>query len=238
MNKLYHKVAVASVCTAIGFALGASKEVKAATITLTPTIQFGVNIRYDHNLDVSNAELSSQYNRVSRKFDDPFSLLTAKVVEFNISSFLFAPNTVIKSAVFQDRISRFGEASPVGPSIGGYGGNGTAEASDAQNVYLLRSDFSASSPGDTINFDVTEFVNGAGPRNSNGFAGFVLVPWLLGELTLEGTDAFGRSSLIIETADVAEPVPEPTTIFGCVIALGVGGWLKRKNSSRHNKTAL
>jgi hypothetical protein len=239
MNKLYHKVAVASVCTAIGFALVASEEVKAATITLTPTIQFGVNVRYNHILDVTSGELSSQYNRVSREFDDPFSLLTAKVVEFNISSFLFAPNTVIKSAVFQDRISRFGEASPVGPSIGGYGGNGTAEASDAwEHVDLLRSDFSASSPGDTINFDVTEFVNGAGPRNSNGFAGFVLLPWLLGELTLEGTDALGRSSLIIETADVAEPVPEPTTIFGYVIALGVGGWLKRKNSSRHNKIAL
>ncbi len=26
-----------------------------------------------------------------------------------------------------------------------------------------------------------------------------------------------------------QPVPEPVTIFGSVIALGVGGWLKRKN---------
>jgi hypothetical protein len=38
MNNLYHKVAVASVCTALGFALGANKEAKAATFTLTPTI--------------------------------------------------------------------------------------------------------------------------------------------------------------------------------------------------------
>ncbi|MEG5094350.1 hypothetical protein, partial [Microcoleus sp. B13-B4] len=41
MKNLYRKVAVASVCTALGFVLGASEEVKAATFTLTPTIQFG-----------------------------------------------------------------------------------------------------------------------------------------------------------------------------------------------------
>jgi len=29
-----------------------------------------------------------------------------------------------------------------------------------------------------------------------------------------------------------EPVPEPTTIFGSALALGVGGWLKRKKSSQ------
>jgi hypothetical protein len=39
-------------------------------------------------------------------------------------------------------------------------------------------------------------------------------------------------TLIIET----EPVPEPTTIFGSALALGVGGWLKRKKSSQQNKT--
>jgi hypothetical protein len=64
MNNLYHKVAVASVCTALGFALGANKEAKAATITLTPTIQFGVNTRIDR-LNFRHSELSSQYNRVS-----------------------------------------------------------------------------------------------------------------------------------------------------------------------------
>ena len=34
----------------------------------------------------------------------------------------------------------------------------------------------------------------------------------------------------------SEPVPEPTTIFGSALALGVGGWLKRKKSSQQNKT--
>jgi hypothetical protein len=33
-----------------------------------------------------------------------------------------------------------------------------------------------------------------------------------------------------------QPVPEPTTIFGSALALGVGGWLKRKKSSQPNKT--
>src|SRR4028119_1843646 len=33
MNNLYHRVAVASVCTALGFALGANKEAKAATFS-------------------------------------------------------------------------------------------------------------------------------------------------------------------------------------------------------------
>jgi hypothetical protein len=46
------------------------------------------------------------------------------------------------------------------------------------------------------------------------------------------------TTLTITTIDVAEPVPEPTTIFGSAIALGVGGWLKRKNLSRANKTPL
>jgi hypothetical protein len=43
-----------------------------------------------------------------------------------------------------------------------------------------------------------------------------------------------NASLIIET----KPVPEPTTIFGSAIALGVGGWLKRRKSSQQNKTTL
>jgi hypothetical protein len=33
-----------------------------------------------------------------------------------------------------------------------------------------------------------------------------------------------------------QPVPEPTTILGSALALGVGGWLKRKKSSQQNKT--
>jgi hypothetical protein len=33
----------------------------------------------------------------------------------------------------------------------------------------------------------------------------------------------------------AEPVPEPITILGTAIGLGLGGWLKRKNLIKQNK---
>jgi len=232
MKNVYQKVAVTSLCTALGFVLGASEEVKAATITLTPTIQFGINTRYDR-LNFSRSQLSSQYDYVS---SGPGSI-TTRLAEFNISSFFLTPNTIITSAVFQDKISSFGGLRPVHLGISGYVGNGTAEASDAEGqVFLSSVDISSSSPGDTLNFDVTAFVNQQ-VSNRKAFAGFAMNISFVGGATLGGTDALGRSSLVIETADVAEPVPEPTTIFGSALALGVGGWLKRKKSSQQNKTA-
>jgi hypothetical protein len=48
------------------------------------------------------------------------------------------------------------------------------------------------------------------------------------------SSSFGGSGAA-QTVEV-QPVPEPTTIFGSALALGVGGWLKRKKSSQHNKT--
>jgi hypothetical protein len=93
------------------------------------------------------------------------------------------------------------------------------------------------SPGDTFNFDVTTFVNQQ-VSNGNPFAGFVIgiFDFSFTGVSLEGTDALGRSSLVIETVDAAEPVPEPTTIFGSALALSLGGWLKRKKLSPQNKT--
>jgi hypothetical protein len=80
---------------------------------------------------------------------------------------------------------------------------------------------------------VTQFVNER-VSNSDAFAGFGIR--IADFYANYGTAALGSASLKIETVDIAEPVPEPTTIFGSAIALGVGGWLKRKNSSRPNKT--
>ena len=238
MNNFYHKVAVASVvCTAIGFALGAREEVKAATITLAPTIQFGVNtrlIRYTFPI----SELSLEYDIVFSNAGRDGGRLKTRLAEFNIRSFFLAPNTIIRSAVFQDKISSFRESRFVSLGIFGYEGNGTAEVSDLRRgVFLSSVDISSSSRGDTLNFDVTAFVN---QQVSNGypFAGFAIRALDSGPYTaiLEGTDALGRSSLVIETDDDPEPVPEPTTIFGSALALGVGGWLKRKKSSPQNKT--
>jgi hypothetical protein len=236
MNNLYRKVAVGSICTAIGFALGATEEVKAATITVPPTIQFGVNTRSDR-FNNSFSELSPQYDIVSFAAvrGSPSS---ARLAEFNISSFFLAPNTIIRSAVFQDKISRFGGYPPFSLSIFGYIGNGTAEASDVdKGVFLSSVDISSLSPGDTLNFDVTTFVNQRVSSNGNPFVGFVIQTLGFNRATLGGTDALGRSSLVIETVDAAEPVPEPTTIFGSAIGLCLGGWLKRKKSSQQNKTA-
>jgi hypothetical protein len=39
---------------------------------------------------------------------------------------------------------------------------------------------------------------------------------------------------LIVSAD--HKVPEPTTMLGSALALGWGGWVKRKNSIKHNKT--
>jgi hypothetical protein len=233
MKNLYYQVAVASACTVLGFALGASEEVKAATITLTPTIQFGVNTM-SNRFNNSFSELSPQYDIVSSAAvrGSPSS---ARLAEFNISSFFTAPNTIIKSAVFQDKISSFGGFRPIILSIFGYIGNGTAEASDLGGVFLSSVDISSLSPGDSLNFDVTTFVNQR-VSNSNPFAGFVIRTFGFNRAILGGTDALGRSSLVIETVDAAEPVPEPTTIFGSALALGVGGWLKRKKSNPQNKT--
>jgi hypothetical protein len=121
--------------------------------------------------------------------------------------------------------------------IFGYVGNGTVDASDFEAGVLLSSvDVSSSSPGDILSFDVTPFVN---QRVSNGdtFAGFGIRALNFGGLALERGQFSGiQPRLIVETADVAEPVPEPTTILGSAIGLGLGGWLKRKNSSQQNKT--
>jgi hypothetical protein len=245
MTHLYDKVAVASVCTALSFVLGASEEVKAATITVPPTIQFGVRYVQSRYVPEHPTELSPEFDIVAAP-PPGSSSLQKRLAEFNISSFFMAPNTMIKSALFQDKFSRilFNTGQYYSPrsiilGIFGYIGNGTAEVSDFYNgVFLTSRDISLLSPGDTFNFDVTTFVNQQ-VSNGNPFAGFSL-QILNGNdkysgVSLEGTDALGRSSLVIETVKVAEPVPEPTTIFGSALALSLGGWLKRKKLSPQNK---
>jgi hypothetical protein len=238
MNNLYHKVAVASVCTALGFALGASPEAKAATFTLPPTITFQVN---DNNFDgLGDTVRSGNFDFIVRgTFAE-----AAEFGEINIGSFSLAPNTVISRAIFQAEIDTFliygfgvSATNPGSVGIFGYVGNGTAEASDFQAGVLLSSvDISSSSPGDILNFDITPFVK---QRVSNGdaFAGFGIRALNFGGLALN-TSSFSaiQPSLIVETAEVTESVPEPTTILTAAIALGWGGWLKRKNSSQQNKT--
>ncbi|WP_333240677.1 PEP-CTERM sorting domain-containing protein [Microcoleus sp. AT9b-C4] len=248
MNNFYHKVTVASVCTTLGFALGASPEAKAVSLTFPPATIFEImdEGRYD------NSNFDGLGDVVFPASD--FSILavaratlgeTRSFTEFNIGSFSWAPNTVISRAVLQTKIYTFsltsdhGIETPTNPgSLGifGYIGNGTAEASDFETgVFLNSVDVSSSSAGDILNFNVTPFVN---QRISNGdaFAGFGIRALNFGGLFLENYSFQNPPRLIVETADVAEPVPEPTAIFGSAIALGLGGWLKRKKSNQQNKT--
>jgi hypothetical protein len=254
MNNLYRKVAVASVCTALGFALGANKEASAATFTLAPTINFGVID--DGYWDPGDENTSSPYyprDGVGDRFwmeEYYFSvgILWAVEVrhlaEFNIDSFSSVPNADISRVLFQTQLYFAGSSdweyhNPGSVGIFGYVGNGTDDLSDFGAGELLSSvDVSSSFRGELpLSLDVTPFVK---QRVSNGdsFAGFGFRVLRGGGYLSVGGDSFPGYPLrmVVETADVAQPVPEPTTIFGSAIGLGLGGWLKRKKSSQQNKT--
>jgi hypothetical protein len=247
MNNLYHKVAVASVCTALGFALGANPEAKAASFNLGGSNTFVVmdSNYFGHSFDgLGDLVFPALFDVVSRGISGEDALF----IEFNLS-LPIAPNTIFSSAVFQVQIhslegfnlrTGLGINDYINPgSLGLFGhvGNGIPEIADRSyfeaGEFLNSLDISSSSVGDILSFDVTSFVN---QRVSNGdtFAGFGIRALNNGSVSLQkGEFSDGPPRLIVETA---EPVPEPATIFGSALALGVGGWLKRKKSSQQHKT--
>jgi len=240
MNNLYHKVAVASVCTALGFALGANEEAYSAIFTLPPTINFLViddgvfpYLGFD---GVGDRFFPMENNSSFASFGQVREVEVGLFSEFNIDSFSFLPNEDISRVLLQTQVYS-GFQGPDIFAIFGYVGNGTGDLSDYGAGELLSSvDLSSSSPGDLLTLDVTPFVK---QRVSNGdsFAGFGFRRFNFGLVSLGG-DNFPDFPvrMVVETADVAEPVPEPTTIFGSAIALGLGGWLKRKKSNQQHKT--
>jgi hypothetical protein len=234
MNNLYHKVAVASVCTTLGFALGANKEAKAASFTLVPTYSF-VAIDWGSSNSSGIDGLGDAYYPTSNPSADIRSdIETRASYEFNMGNLSLATNTVIRHAVVEARIASRITDFPNFLSIFGYVGNEMYDISDFEaGVFLNSVDVSSSSAGDILRFDVTPFIDQL-VSNNNAFAGFTIRASNFGGVVLNDFD--NKSSLIIETVDVPEPVPEPTTIFGSAIGLCLGGWLKRKNSSRQNKT--
>ena len=255
MNNLYRKVTIASICTALSFTLGANKEAKAATFTLTAT-EFFVEDIYDQNGygtdGLGDRLLNSRYDNEFISNEGYRSIVRFPSVgkirnterrafyEFNLGNLSLAPNTVISSAIFQASIPS-AEALSFPElflylDIFGYVGNGKPDISDfGAGVWLDRENtlipFPDVIPKDIVDFDVTGFVN---KRVSNGdpFAGFSFRVFNPGFVELGG-DSFPDYpvTLVVET----EPVPEPTTIFGSAIFLGVGGWLKRKKSPPQNK---
>ncbi len=240
MNNLYQKVAFASVCTALSFALVANKEAKAAVFTLTASPSFSVGDRNGQDglgdyisgdvplpVGIINGEGNRQEYRA--------------LYEFNLANLSLAPNTAISSAIFgvkANTISSYGRWSRL--DAHGYIGNGQADVSDfeageflgGRYLYsvLLNTTIPGIKPSPFFYFDVLPLISQS-IKNNDTSAGFSL-RIDDGYLTLN-QDA----RLTIITVDVAaEPVPEPTTIFGSAIALGVGGWVKRKKSNQQHKT--
>ena len=229
MNNLYHKIAVASVCTALSFTLGVNKEAKAATFALAAT---GFNVSGTSQMGGTGIWNDNGNSGLFISTNDRNSAMRA-FYEFNIGNLSLAPDTVIKRAFFNVQISDIMNGYKYQfIDIVGYVGNGIADLSDfeAGENFLALIDIEPISryPASSINIDVTQFLN---QRISNGdaFAGFGIRPSTL--TYPEGSARLDNSAeLTIET------VPEPATIFGSALALGVGGWLKRKKSSQQNKT--
>jgi hypothetical protein len=233
MNNLYRKVAVAFVGITLGFALGANKEAKAAIITLPSATAFSA-------VDTNNDGLGDSYSLATTLRVDHLYLLGGNrgpefkaLYEFNIASLFLTSNTIITQAIFQTTLSRIlllrGGVFAVG--LQGYTGNGEPAASDFEarrrnlGIYFPTE---SSSTSQIFRWDVTSFINEL-VSSKDVFAGIGLSP-----STSWGAADFGNDgSLVIFTT---EPVPEPTTILSAAIALGWGGWLKRKNSQQNKTT--
>ena len=239
MNNLYHKLAFASVCTALGLALVANKEAKAAVFTLTPTPSYSVG-------DTKEQDGLGDY--IFGSVSLPVGIIKGEgyrdeyraFYEFNLANLSLAPNTAISSVIFgvkANTISSYGRWSRL--DAHGYIGNGQADVSDfeageyldGRYLYsvLLNTTIPGIKPSPFFYFDVLPFISQR-ITNNDTFAGFSLRSD--GAYLALNEDA----SLTIITVDAAEPVPEPTTILTAAVALGWGGWLKRKNSSQQDKT--
>jgi len=116
-----------------------------------------------------------------------------------------------------------------------YIGNGIAEASDFEAGVFLNSR-EITEYGTWYDFNVTPWVQQI-VSNNNDFAGFALRSLNQNRIVLpisEGVHNYPPRLIVtgeIEEGVEPEPVPEPTTIFGSVIGLCLGGWLKRKKST-------
>ena len=97
MNNLYHKVAVASVGIALGFALGASEEVKAATFTLTARRFVVEGYQYGPYNSVGERVLDSEDPSAEADSIQRASNITSErraFYEFNIGNLSLAPDTI------------------------------------------------------------------------------------------------------------------------------------------------
>jgi hypothetical protein len=254
MNNLYHKVAVASVCTALGFVLGTNKEAKAATFNSSfndPVITFhaydggsfgsfdGLGDAVDSVTDPDVGYRDHSWSVVERTTASEIAALT----EFSIPDFTYSITgsrtdtkiTNIISAVFRVEVQWWlGDDNPQTLGLFGYVGNGTAEASDLEAGIFLGS-YTGSTATLFAEFNVTPFLNGL-VSNNNEFAGFAVRSLTENRTFMrEVGRSFQRPPTLFVEGEY-ETVPEPITIFGSAMGLCLGGWLKRKKLSQQNKT--
>ncbi len=242
MNNLYGKAASVSVGIALGFTLGVNKEAKAATLTLTdPEIFFVHGYPRSSGNSYGLADIGPNSYSVQKLYT---GYERRAFYEFDIGNLPLAPNTGIRRAILKTplRNVRPDNSGSLVLRLFGYVGNGKADISDFDVRVSLGGDevMDANSspriPRDSIDFDVTSFVNER-VNSRDDFAGF---GFYVGNLRAINSSASLRDnynappSLIIETADAT--VPEPTTILGSVIGLCLGRWLKRKKSNQQEKT--
>jgi len=259
MNNLYHKVAVASVGIALGFGLGANKEAEAATFSsdyywLGSELTFQVIDGDPYGSFDGRGDAVFRVSYSNDPFENPpHSWYTtertdageiAALLEFRLSyltRYITRPHgenariTSITNAVL-----RIGAGMTDSALMGafGYVGNGIPEASDFEAGVFLDSQEIRGYSG-WYDFNVTPFVQELF-SNNNEFGGFALRSlnqdsiWLP---QLASLQTYPPQLIVSGEFEVEpEPVPEPTTILGSAIGLCLGGWLKRKKSSRQHKT--
>ncbi len=245
MNNPYHKIAVAFISIALSLTLGTDKQAKAATITLAPAQFFNtIDQNGDGRGDFYNLPSLGLKSFPAGTFSQNYPYGTARpAYEFNIGNLSLAPNT-IKSAKFNAiiRSLRISPGNAVYVDLFGYTGNGQADASDFEaggspplvSKSLYSSDYR--NPTFNISWDVAPFIKQLLSNNTSAFAGLRVEG---DRFSVEGVSTFSDPSdpysVWYPTLEITT-VPEPTTIFGSALALSLGGWLKRKKSSQHNKT--
>ena len=257
MNNFYHKLAVASICTALGFAIGANEEAKAATFRSSYYYSTTFHA-YDGGSFGSFDGLGDAVDSIAHPDPEVQSFHSwflverttarevAALVEFSIPNLTWFSTgrrtdtriTNITSAILQVEAEEFasdGSYHPLG--LFGYVGNGTAEASDLEaGIFLGSFTGPRQDIRNIVSFNVTPFLNRL-VSNNNEYAGFSLRSLTENTIFLMGREGLsGRTfppQLVVEGE--YEVVPEPTTIFGSAIGLCLGGWLKRRKSISQNK---
>jgi hypothetical protein len=268
MNNIYNKIAFASVCTALSFALGANKEAEAATFSdlgyevasyltfqatdggsygsfdgLGDTVTHVSYVNYPEPPSFAHSWFlgveRTDAREVAALVEFPFSSFTRSIIAYHGGNAKITSITNAVLRVFVGYWEPYDDSAVIGAF--GYVGNGIPEASDFEAGVFLDSK-KIEENYIWYDFNVTSLVKELF-SNNNEFGGLALRSLNQHQIDLPPTDrpskVFAPSLRLsgeIERGVEPEPVPEPTTFFGSVIGLCLGGWLKRKKSTLKNKT--